>query len=97
MSAVTSIFSARVVAGTRSFFLWGKLIRLAGGPGRAARVPLLAVYVVFLIALIVTVVPVSLALQALLRPFMRPWLTKIRDRFELPSGSATHRLPQYED
>lgn len=88
-------FSERT--GTRSFFVWGKLIRLAGGPGRAARVPLLAVYVAFLVTLIVSLVPASLAIQALLRPFMRPWLTKIRDRFELPSGSATHRLPQYED
>ncbi|WP_164492013.1 dialkylrecorsinol condensing enzyme [Rhizobacter sp. Root1221] len=88
-------FSER--AGTRSFFIWGKLIRLAGGPGRWTRRPLLAIYVVFLIAMIVTLVPTSLALQALLRPVMRPWLSRIRDRFEQPSGSATHRLPLYDE
>lgn len=84
-------------AGTRSFFLWGKLIRLAGGPGSWTRIPLLIAYLVFLIALILSVVPTSLALQAMLRPAMRPWLAKIRARFELPSGSSTHRLPQYDE
>ncbi len=84
-------------AGTRSFFLWGKLLRAAGAPGSPQRVPLLAIYLVFLVVLIVTVVPVSLALQALLRPLLRAWLSRIGHQFEMPSGSATDRLPLYED
>ncbi|RIX81747.1 dialkylresorcinol condensing enzyme [Acidovorax cavernicola] len=84
-------------AGTRSFYLWGKLIMAAGGPGAAARKPLLLLYVLFLLALIVTVVPVSLTLQALLRPLFRGWLTKMTAQFERPSGSATDRLPLYDD
>jgi hypothetical protein len=84
-------------AGTRSFFVWGRLLRAAGAPGSAQRVPLLALYVVFLVVMIVTVVPVSLALQAVLRPFVGGWLARIRAQFEMPSGSATDRLPQYED
>ncbi len=84
-------------AGTRSFYLWGKLIMAAGGPGAAVRKPLLLLYVLFLLALIVTVVPVSLTLQALLRPLCRGWLTKMTAQFERPSGSATDRLPLYDD
>ena len=84
-------------AGTRSFFLWGSLLRAAGRPGSAQRVPLLALYLVFLVLMIVTVVPISLALQALLRPFLAHWLGRIKHQFEMPSGSATDRLPLYED
>lgn len=81
-------------AGTRSFHLWGKLIMAAGGaPGSARRRPLLLLYVLFLVALILTVVPVSLTLQALARPWCRGWLHRIRTQYELPSGSATDRCP----
>ena len=84
-------------AGTRSFFVWGQLLRAAGGPGSPQRVPLLALYVVFLILMIVTIVPTSLLLQALLRPMLGGWLGRIKHQFEKPSGSATDRLPLYED
>jgi hypothetical protein len=83
-------------AGTRSFYLWGKLIMAVGRPGSAQRKPLLVLYVLFLFTLIVTVLPVSLGLQALLRPFFRGRLTKIKARFELPSGSATDRCHLYD-
>jgi hypothetical protein len=56
-----------------------------------------ALYVLFLLALIVTVVPLSLTLQALLRPLFKGALTKMKDRFELPSGSATDRCHLYDD
>jgi hypothetical protein len=84
-------------AGTRSFYLWGKLIMAAGGPGAWQRKPLLLLYVLFLLVLIITVVPVSLSLQALLRPLFRGWLTKMTAQFECPSGSATDRTPLYDD
>jgi hypothetical protein len=84
-------------AGTRSFFVWGSLLRAAGPPGSPQRVPLLALYLVFLVVMIVTVVPVSLALQAVLRPFLKTWLGRMKKQFEMPSGSATDRLPLYED
>jgi hypothetical protein len=84
-------------AGTRSFYLWGKLIMAIGGPGSVVRRPVVALYVLFLLALIVTVVPLSLTLQALLRPLFKGALTKMKDRFELPSGSATDRCHLYDD
>ena len=88
-------FSERT--GTRSFFIWGKLLLAAGRPGAWQRVPLLALYVSFLIVMIITLVPASLALQALLRPFMGTWLTKIKSQYEQPSGSSTERSHTYED
>lgn len=82
-------------AGTRSFYLWGKLLRAAGDPGQWGRKPLLFLYVIFLITLIVTVVPVSLALQALIRPLLRERLARMKHYFELPSGSGAERMSKY--
>ncbi len=84
-------------AGTRSFYVWGLLIRALGRPGSWQRKPFLALYVAFLIALIITVVPVSLGLQALLRPLLKKRLGRMKTQFELPSGSTTERCHTYED
>jgi len=83
-------------AGTRSFYLWGKLLRAAGPPGAWQRKPLLFFYVIFLLAIIVTVVPISLTLQTLLRPLIRRRLAALKAEFERPSGSGTERMAQYD-
>jgi hypothetical protein len=83
-------------AGTRSFTIWGKLLRAIGQPGDAARIPVLFLYVVFLIALIITVVPISLLLQLIMRPFLRSKIATAKQYFEAPSGSGSERLQQYE-
>ncbi|WP_243656761.1 dialkylrecorsinol condensing enzyme [Paucimonas lemoignei] len=83
-------------AGTRSFTVWGKLVRAVGKPGAFARMPVLVLYVTFLLAIIATVVPASLTLQFLLRPFLRNKLAAAKQYFEAPSGSGSERLAQYE-
>ncbi|MBT9567676.1 MAG: dialkylresorcinol condensing enzyme [Thiobacillus sp.] len=83
-------------AGSRSFYWWGKLLRLAGPPGAQARKPLLIAYVMFLFAIIVTIVPLSLTLQALFRPLLKRRLAALKAEFERPSGSGTERLAQYD-
>ncbi|MFT3733984.1 MAG: dialkylresorcinol condensing enzyme [Rhodocyclaceae bacterium] len=83
-------------AGTRSFFLWGKLLHAAGPAGSPQRVPLLVLYALFLVALIITVVPVSLLLQRLLRPVLAKRLARIKEHYEQPSGSGTERLSRHE-
>ena len=83
-------------AATRSFYLWGKLLRAVGEPGQLRRYPFLILYVIFLITLILTVVPLSLLLQSLLRPFMRQRFAELKRRFDLPSGSGTERMHLYE-
>lgn len=81
--------------GTRSFMIWGKLLRKVGGPGSAARKPVLFIYVVFLITLIISVVPLTMFLRTLLRPLMKKRLQAQKIYFEQPSGSATTRMTSY--
>ena len=83
-------------AGTRSFYLWGVLLRAVGEPGQLRRRPFLLMYVIFLIALILSVVPLSLLLQAILRPFMQRRFAAIKHKFETPSGSGSERMSLYE-
>lgn len=82
-------------AATRSFYVWGKLLRVVGEPGQSRRYPFLILYVIFLIALILTVVPLSLLIQALLRPLMRRRFAAMKRQFDAPSGSGTERMSLY--
>jgi hypothetical protein len=59
-------------------------------------VPVLFLYVIFLFCIIITVVPVSLSLQLILRPLLRHRLAAAKHYFEAPSGSGNERLKQYE-
>jgi hypothetical protein len=81
--------------GTRSFMIWGKLLRRVGNSGSAARKPVLFIYVVFLISLIISVVPLTMLLRTLLRPLMRRRLARQKEYFEQPSGSAETRLAEF--
>lgn len=83
-------------AATRSFYLWGKLLRAVGEPGQLRRRPFLLLYATFLIALILTVVPLSLLVQAVLRPFLQRNFVKLKQKFDAPSGSGTERMSLYE-
>lgn len=83
-------------AGTRSFYLWGKLLRAVGEPGQWHRRPFLLLYVCFLITLILSVVPLSLLMQAVLRPFLQRKMALLKQKFDAPSGSGTERMSLYE-
>jgi hypothetical protein len=78
------IFSER--AGSRAFRVWSRIIRLAGRSGSVGRLPLLALFCVYLVAMILVVVPPSLLLQRLLRPFLARRLRLAQAYFEAPSG-----------
>ena len=80
----------------RSFRLWGALLRALGKPGDLGRRVVLVVYIVFLVAMILTVMPLSIVVRALLRPLLRKRLDAEVARLEAPSGSSTHRLGQYQ-
>lgn len=82
-------------AATRSFYLWGKLLRAVGEPGQLRRMPALMLYVVFLVTLILTVVPLSLLIQALLRPLLRKRFARLKERFDAPSGAGSERMHRY--
>jgi hypothetical protein len=82
-------------AGTRSFHLWGKLLRAVGRPGQRRRRPFLILYVIFLIALILTIVPLSLLIQTALRPFLLRRFAVLKQSFDAPSGSGNERMSVY--
>jgi hypothetical protein len=78
------IFSER--AARRAFSAWARLIRLGGAPGSIARVPMLALFSVYLVVMILTVVPTSLLLQRITRPLLAARLRSLQAYYELPSG-----------
>jgi hypothetical protein len=82
-------------AATRSFYLWGKLLLAVGKPGQKRRWPILFLYVLFLIALIVTVIPISLLVQTMLRPLMARRFEVLKKQFDAPSGSGVERMSLY--
>lgn len=82
--------------GRRSFVIWGKLVRAAGGQGTLARRAVLMVYIVFLVAMILTVVPVTMALRALLRPLLAQRLARLKRDYEQPSGSGSERISEFQ-
>jgi hypothetical protein len=81
--------------GHRSFRIWGKLVRAAGRPGSAKRKPILVIYALFLIAIILTVLPITATLAAVVaRRSSR--VKEEAARLEAPSGSSAERLIAYD-
>lgn len=83
-------------AGHRAFRVWSKIIRSFGKRGQWRRRPILAVFTIYLIAMVFTVVPLSLLLQWLLSPLLKPRLARLRAELELPSGAQEFNLNKYE-
>ena len=82
--------------GRRSFVIWGKLLRACGKPGTPLRRAVLLLYLVFLLSLIITVVPLSMLIRSLLRPLLKNKLQQQQAYFELPSGSGSERLAEFD-
>ncbi|CAA0106518.1 Uncharacterised protein [Zhongshania aliphaticivorans] len=70
----------------RSFRLWGALLRSLGKPGTLLRRAVLVLYILFLITLILTVVPVTAIFKTLLAPLMKKRIAAQRQYFAAPSG-----------
>lgn len=70
----------------RSFVIWGKLIRAFGIRGSLVRRPILGFYILFLITLIVTVVPLNMLFQSFFRRLFKDKIDKIAQNIEAPSG-----------
>lgn len=71
---------------SRSFYLWGKLFLACGGPDAPVRKLLAIVYLIFLVAMILTVVPLSALLKKLCAPLLRRRIARQRIHFAWPSG-----------
>ena len=83
-------------AGHRAFRVWSGFIRRFGKPGQWRRRPALALFVVYLIVMIATVVPLSLILRRALAPLLRKRLDVLKAYYEQPSGNADFRLSRHE-
>jgi len=73
-------------AARRSFLAWGKLLRALGKQGAWARQPVVMIYIVFLIALLISVLPISALLKTLATPLLRKRIATQQAYFSRPSG-----------
>jgi hypothetical protein len=82
-------------AALRAFRVWSKLIRLFGrrGSGGAGRYCSFSPFI--LITMVITVVPLSLLIQWLLSPLLKPRLERLKTELEQPSGSQEFNLEKY--
>ena len=80
---------------TKSFMIWGTLIKKLGKPGALQRKPVVMLYLVFLLLMIITVVPLNMMIQAILRLTKKESVDKQKDFYELPSGSKDDRIKEF--
>ena len=85
---ITEHLIASEAVGRRSFRAWGALLRACGGPKSVLRRVVLGIYIVFLICLILTVVPLSALIRRVLRPLSKARIAAQRQYFAAPSGEA---------
>jgi hypothetical protein len=78
----------------RSFRLWGGLLRALGNRQSITRRIVLGLYVLFLVTVILTVVPISAVLKRLLTPLTRARTRRQRAYFAAPSGESAEHLDQ---
>lgn len=90
---VTLIKSEQIA--TKSFMIWGKLIRKIGPQGSKKRQPVVMLYVLFLLLIILTIVPLNMLIQTILRKLNKEKVLKQKEFYELPSGSGKERLKEY--
>lgn len=72
----------------RSFLIWSRLLAAVGPPDSLRRRLGLCVYVVFLVALILTVVPLSALIKKLLAPLTREKTARAKQYYAWPSGEG---------
>jgi len=81
---------------TKSFLIWGSLIRKLGKPGSLKRKPIVMLYLVFLLFMIITVVPINMIIQSILRIVNEKSVKKQKEFYELPSGSSEERMKDFQ-
>lgn len=76
----------------RGFLLWGRLIRSVGQKAPSLRKPIVYLYVIYLVTLILTVVPLSALIKKLLAPLLKKRIQRQVAYFSAPSGRDTYNL-----
>ncbi|MGH1472578.1 MAG: dialkylresorcinol condensing enzyme [Cellvibrionaceae bacterium] len=76
----------------RSFEIWGKLLRSIGNQQSLIRKFVLVFYILFLITMILTVVPISAVLKKLFSPLLKKRTAEQKAYFAAPSGEETYKM-----
>lgn len=76
----------------RSFEIWGKLLRKLGDQQSPVRKCVLVFYILFLITMILTVVPISAILKRIFAPLLRAKTEQQKAYYAAPSGEETYRI-----
>lgn len=80
---------------TRSFEIWGALIRKIGKPRSLKRKPIVMLYLVFLLLIILTVVPLNMIIKSVFMIFNKKSIYQQKEKYELPSGSSDKRMKEF--
>lgn len=86
-----SLIASEKVA-KRGFLLWGRLIRFVDKKAPILRKPVVYLYVIYLVSLILTIVPLSALLKQLLSPLLKKRIQQQVTYFSAPSGRDTYNL-----
>jgi len=82
--------------GTKSFSIWGGWIRKLGKAGSSKRKPVVMLYLIFLLLMIVTVVPINMIVQTIIRKINKQSVEKQKEFYELPSGNGDERIKEFQ-
>jgi len=80
---------------TKSFHIWGSLIQKLGKPGDIKRKPVVILYLIFLLLIIVTVVPINMIVQSILRKINKEKVLEEKETYEQPSGNSDERMKDF--
>jgi len=81
--------------GHKSFLIWGRLIKKLSVPYSLGRKIAVSFYLVFLILLIMTVVPINMVLQRLLAKLFRGKVDAKKAYYDAPSGCDDFRMKDF--
>ncbi len=77
---------ASEMIGTRSFYIWSKIIDFCGKKKTISRKIAITVYAVFLALMVFTVVPINIIVRKILNSFQKDKLKELEKKYEEPSG-----------
>lgn len=80
---------------TKSFHIWGSLIQKLGKPGDIKRKPVVILYLIFLLLIIITVVPINMIIQSILRRTNKEKVEQEKEKYEQPSGNGDERMKEF--
>ena len=80
---------------TKSFHIWGSLIQKLGEPGDIKRKPVVILYLMFLLLIIVTIVPINMIVQSILRKTNKEKVQLEKETYEQPSGNGDERMKEF--